>query len=232
MGSIIDPPAENNRRAEPLPENLQENLLTLLFHDNKVGKLIAETLDPNLFQGEARIFAERAVDYWREYKKAPGAHAPDLFDDVFNDPAHPRRKTYLRHLQTMTELAPRMNRKFIRDQMQKFTQQQEMKAEILNSAEMLSRGQLEQVTENWRALLDKSPSVGRTLTTRAIDQFEAREVSWLWWPFIPLGMVTMLFGDGGVGKSTLTIDLAARISRGRRLPSSMTAQAIPPCQAR
>ena len=28
----------------------------------------------------------------------------------------------------------------------------------------------------------------------------------------------MLFGDGGVGKSTLTIDLAARISRGRRLP--------------
>jgi putative DNA primase/helicase len=43
-------------------------------------------------------------------------------------------------------------------------------------------------------------------------------VEWLWEPYIPRGMVSMLIGHPGVGKSTMLLDLAARIANGSRWP--------------
>ncbi len=45
-----------------------------------------------------------------------------------------------------------------------------------------------------------------------------RPVSWLWPGRIPLGKLTVVDGDPGLGKSTLSLDLAARVSRGARMP--------------
>lgn len=43
-------------------------------------------------------------------------------------------------------------------------------------------------------------------------------VEWLWQGRIPLGKLTVIDGDPGLGKSTLTLDLAARVSRGAPMP--------------
>jgi RecA/RadA recombinase len=43
-------------------------------------------------------------------------------------------------------------------------------------------------------------------------------VQWLWDGKIPLGHLTLLAGRGGTGKSTVMIDVAARVSRGRDMP--------------
>jgi hypothetical protein len=43
-------------------------------------------------------------------------------------------------------------------------------------------------------------------------------VEWLWPSRVPLSAVTLLDGDPGLGKSTLTIDLSARTSRGWAMP--------------
>lgn len=43
-------------------------------------------------------------------------------------------------------------------------------------------------------------------------------VSWLWDGYIPLGKVTLLDGDPGTGKSTISLDIAAKISTGSPLP--------------
>ena len=45
---------------------------------------------------------------------------------------------------------------------------------------------------------------------------EARPVAWLWEPFIPLGMLAMLSGDPGAGKSFIALALAADLTRGKR----------------
>jgi hypothetical protein len=58
----------------------------------------------------------------------------------------------------------------------------------------------------------------RTLVRRRIDQFERRDVEWLWDPFVPLGMITLICGDKAVGKSSVGLDMAARISTGRVWP--------------
>jgi len=45
-------------------------------------------------------------------------------------------------------------------------------------------------------------------------------VRWLWSGRIPLGKLTVLDGDPGLGKSTITLDLGARITTGSPLPGS------------
>lgn len=46
----------------------------------------------------------------------------------------------------------------------------------------------------------------------------ALPVEWLWTDYIPKGAITVLDGDPGLGKSTLTAELAARVSRGWSMP--------------
>lgn len=47
---------------------------------------------------------------------------------------------------------------------------------------------------------------------------EAEALEWLWPGRIPLGTLTMIDGDPGLGKSLVTVDVAARVSRGLRMP--------------
>lgn len=50
-----------------------------------------------------------------------------------------------------------------------------------------------------------------------------RKVSWLWENRIPLGKITILAGNPGLGKSFISCDLAARVSRGGRFPDGSVA---------
>ena len=47
---------------------------------------------------------------------------------------------------------------------------------------------------------------------------EVKPIDWLWEPRVPLGMPTLLFGYGGVGKGLILADLAARTSSGLPRP--------------
>lgn len=51
-----------------------------------------------------------------------------------------------------------------------------------------------------------------------MSEVECEEVSWLWPGHLPLGKLTVIDGDPGLGKSFLTLDLAARVSQGRTMP--------------
>ena len=51
-----------------------------------------------------------------------------------------------------------------------------------------------------------------------IADVQSRPVQWLWRGWIPKGKVTLLEGDPGLAKSLLTLDLAARITKGLPMP--------------
>lgn len=51
-----------------------------------------------------------------------------------------------------------------------------------------------------------------------LSDVEPETVDWLWPGRIPLGKLTVLDGDPGLGKSTLTLDIAARLSLGHAMP--------------
>lgn len=55
-----------------------------------------------------------------------------------------------------------------------------------------------------------------------MDEVAVEEVEWLWYPYIPFGKLTIVHGDGGEGKTTLILQLAALLSRGEKLPCDDT----------
>lgn len=55
-----------------------------------------------------------------------------------------------------------------------------------------------------------------------MDEVPVEEVKWLWYPYIPFGKLTIIHGDGGEGKTTLILQLAALLSRGEKLPCDDT----------
>lgn len=59
-----------------------------------------------------------------------------------------------------------------------------------------------------------TPAVVGTL----LSDVQAEAVRWLWAGRIPLAKMTVLDGDPGLGKSTLTLDLAARVTTSGRMP--------------
>lgn len=53
-----------------------------------------------------------------------------------------------------------------------------------------------------------------------LDTVEAQAVSFLWDPYIPIGKLTLLEGDPGVGKSWIMLAVTTAISKGHGLPPS------------
>ena len=48
-----------------------------------------------------------------------------------------------------------------------------------------------------------------------MSEIEAQEIKWLWYPFIPYGKLTIVQGDPGDGKTTMILNLAAQLSKGK-----------------
>lgn len=51
------------------------------------------------------------------------------------------------------------------------------------------------------------------------SEIEVKAVEWLWKPMIPFGDVTIVQGDGGDGKTTMMLTIAAKLSKGILPPS-------------
>jgi putative DNA primase/helicase len=65
-----------------------------------------------------------------------------------------------------------------------------------------------------------SPTTHSRWAIRLSDRAPS-EVRWLWPGRIPLGKITLLIGDPGLGKSLVTLDLAARVTRGAAMPAAL-----------
>ena len=101
--------------------------------------------------------------------------------------------------------------------------------EISDSVARLPSGEeLHYINNEWVALKDapqkpieikESPKEGDT-SLICIADVEAETVSWLWLPYIPLGKLTLLEGDPGIGKSWVGLAIATAVSLGKGLPGT------------
>lgn len=69
-----------------------------------------------------------------------------------------------------------------------------------------------------RILVERPQIELPALTMRKLSSYTARPVAWLWNQRIPLGKITVLGGDGGEGKSFVTMAIAAAVTTGATLP--------------
>jgi len=52
----------------------------------------------------------------------------------------------------------------------------------------------------------------------SLDQIQPESVQWLWPGRVPLGKITILQGNPGLGKSTIALDLASRVTTNAEMP--------------
>jgi hypothetical protein len=87
--------------------------------------------------------------------------------------------------------------------------------------EFADLGVATQAIQKLRALRERRMS-GRygdhTLLTA--NEFPAEPIEWIWEGFIPRGEISILQGLPGCSKSTLSVDVAARLGTGRAMPGS------------
>jgi hypothetical protein len=55
-----------------------------------------------------------------------------------------------------------------------------------------------------------------------MSDIRPQPVGWLWEPYIPSGAITLIQGDGGTGKTTVSLSIAAALTRGKALPNGST----------
>jgi AAA domain len=58
------------------------------------------------------------------------------------------------------------------------------------------------------------PAVARKITLVPASTYKMRSTKWVWQDYLPLGELALLVGREGLGKSTVALDIAARLSRG------------------
>lgn len=51
-----------------------------------------------------------------------------------------------------------------------------------------------------------------------MEEVDAKAVDWLWYPFLPIGKISIVQGDPGEGKTTFMLQVIALLTRGEKLP--------------
>ena len=129
--------AANTNPAFGYGTNLSEDLITVLCWDDTHGRLVANLVDPALFPGVYSMIAERAVDYWKTYQKAPKAHIGTLIGPELE--AGGGRAEHLRRtLLNMDQVREGMNAEFVLDLANKFVRRQRVSDAVLRSAQAIS----------------------------------------------------------------------------------------------
>lgn len=120
---------------------IQESVLTLLVHNEVHGKIAASMVTPEFFEGDYKVVAAAALEYWKRYKMPAGPHIDDELGHIISDPKNRRAPTFRRIIGSMLRLSESMNPPYILGRVNNFMRMQELKGAILDSAKQLDKPQ-------------------------------------------------------------------------------------------
>lgn len=117
--------------------SLQEDLLSLLVNSDEHGKVVANAVAANLFEGDYSIVASKALDFWKQYHVAPKQHIADLLSSILEDKNDRRAPTYRRILVQMLEVKDQINVDYVLRSMGDHIRMMQFKMVIIETAEKL-----------------------------------------------------------------------------------------------
>lgn len=104
---------------------------------------------------------------------------------------------------------------FLKEQAERHFRRVALERHVEQLQEDLERGDIDKAFEQVRSF-DPTSISGHGLISSA--DITSEQIRWLWNGWIPLGELTVVDGNPGCGKSQLTLDVAARLSIGSRMP--------------
>lgn len=136
-------------------KSIQENLLVLLCFDESNGKVVKGLISPNLFDAYYREVAIRASRYIEQYKSVPGDHIADLFEDIIDGEDKKLGKIYSTILTNLYENKDRVDPRFTLDKARVFISTQNLKAGILEAADIINQDTEDSVDKAKSCLLKR-----------------------------------------------------------------------------
>src|SRR5687768_13688933 len=128
---------------EQLSGSLQENALTLLCTDSSYCNLVRHSIPTELFSTFLfRDVVSRVYAYIDQFKQAPGAHLPDLVEDLLEDKG-PKGDSIRALLHSIAELAEGLNAQYVVTKLEHFVRQQKLKLGIVEATQAIQNGDVE-----------------------------------------------------------------------------------------
>ena len=182
------------------------------LEDEKVGSWLL----PNIFSDQPRKVFDAIALLWEETRVEP---LPEL-------ELAEKSGVAIDWIGSLT-LAPVLNRDYFRRQVLELVKQR-FAILILGKTDKLMREYQKTGALDLKVISDINLEfIGFTTLLRppredeppdSFSSIEPELVMWLWPNFIPRGMISLIAGDPGCGKTWLTLDLACRLSRGLPWP--------------
>ena len=185
----------------------------------------AEDLERLLATKWSRLVCGWVLDYYQRYGRPPRAnigavyetHKAELDPDTEDVIGYFLKGLSDEHSEMYRE-GQSINVKQLLDQTKDFLRCRHGEVHDEKMAELTERGKTEKADElrqNYSPLnLDDESDPDFVLAT----EVRSKALEWLWRDRIPLGETTMLLGDPDQGKSTVALDIAARVTAGREWP--------------
>jgi hypothetical protein len=116
--------------------SLQESILTLLCWDDTHGKIIANAVPADTFEGDYNTIAVRAIEFWRVHRQAPKHHVDDLIGDKLRDTPE-KARLFAMVMENMTKLYGHMNVPFVMSQITNYIRFQRIRLAVVESADRI-----------------------------------------------------------------------------------------------
>jgi len=206
----------------PFTLAIQERIFATVLFDKKALENIHD-LKPRYFENPIlRDMTNLIINFFKKYSKVPemDEFSEELVNLIENKGKHlpVPEKEYLDTFDEILSLKT-SHLKYSKDLFLKFIRFQAFKEAIMESGQkLLGRFDFEGIIKK----VNEAASIGSLEdgALRTLSTIEPKDVAWLWESRIPLGEITLLVGDPGVGKSYFSYFLSAQISKGGSWPDA------------
>jgi len=185
--------------------SFQCKLIASLFKDRAFLQQIIDILDPSYFESEANISIVQTIkDYFHEYKGPPTMEVMSVkIKEIENDML---RTQVVEHLKDSYKQLDAPDLEFVKEQTIKFCKNQVLKAAIMESVNLLARGEFEQI----KMTIDEAMKAGleRAIGHEYIEDIDARYLESVRNTVATGWDVVDDIADGGLGKGELGVMVA------------------------
>jgi len=208
--------------------NLERRILEgLIVSDEFLKRVMVKEIwrDELVEAPEMRRIATWCINYWKKYERAPKLGIGQVFFDALRDEGIPKAEAQLieavleRVSDDYGDGADPINAAYLFDKTVAYFRDRAVAQHTEQVEDLRQRGRLEEaeaLAAGFRPIIRGDDGSLAAVTPRV--------VSWVWQHRIPLGKLTLFAGDSDEGKSTVLLDIAAKITSDSQWPDGTGAR--------
>lgn len=136
--------------AEQLSSVLSENIITLLVFDKESCPLLINNVEVKFFENIFyKTIASKSIEYFKRFNEPPKEHISDLLEEELKTD---RGEIYSQILRAIYGNKDTINSRYVLSQLEKFVRAQSLKLSIVEAAELLQSGRVDEA----ESVIDKS----------------------------------------------------------------------------